>query len=271
MFNIIETERYYDVEIMADPTTELAREFLEFNNYLVRKETKFQRTKKLEGTPSDIDIIAISPKGIKVDELELKENTIAEVKNWQVTAKETLDDIYRDKFKFIDIQPKISWKQLKKYLPSRSFDKVIFCLATTEEVYKYALEKYGIKIITTGFIIKHITRLFKESPRRWTYYPEQYNYNIVRSIMYYLYNCYKWKDKLTLEDLVWIEPKKEPRYRNNFVELNSKILEDFVYFQTSGKVLSNLINRLANEYRPWFMKELESNKDFWTYLTGRKT
>jgi len=256
---------------MADPTTELAREFLEFNDYLVRKETKFQRKKKLEGTPSDIDIIAISPRGIKVDELELKENIIAEVKNWQVTTKETLDDIYEDKFRFMDVQPEISWKQLKKCIPSKRFDKVIFCLATTEEVYKYALEKYGIKIITTGFIIKHIARFFKESPRKWTYYPEQYNYNIIRSIMYYLYNCYKWKDKLTLEDLVWIDPKEEPRYRNHFVELNSKLLEEFVYYQSSGEVLSNLISRLAKECPEWFKKELKSNKKFWDYLTGRQT
>ena len=44
---------------MADPTTELAKEFLEFNNYLVRKETKFYRNKELKGTASDIDIMRV--------------------------------------------------------------------------------------------------------------------------------------------------------------------------------------------------------------------
>lgn len=48
---------------MADPTTELAKELLEFHDYLVRKETKFYKSRKLKGTASDIDIIAISPKG----------------------------------------------------------------------------------------------------------------------------------------------------------------------------------------------------------------
>lgn len=253
---------------MADPTTELAKEFLEFNNYSVRKETKFYKNKKLTGTPSDIDIIATSPRGIKIGNIELKENVIAEVKNWEITKKKQLDKVYKDKFKYID-KPEISWKQLRKYISSKRFDKVIFCLATTEGVFNYALEKYGIKIITTGFIIKQIAKFFKESPRRWTYYPEWYNYNIIRSIMYYLFNSYKWKDKLKLEDLVWIDPVKESRYRNRFVEVNSKFLEEFVYHQTSSEVLINLINRLAKEYPGWFIKQLKSNKKFWNRLTKK--
>jgi len=258
---------------MADPTTELAKEFLEFNNYSVRKETKFYKKSELKGTPSDIDIIATSPKGIKIGELELKENIIAEVKNWKIMKKKTLDRIYKHKFKHID-KPEISRKQLKKYIPSTIFDKVIFCLATTEEVYNYALRKYKIKIITTGSIIRQIARFFKESPRRWTYYPESYNYNIVKSIMYYLFNSHMkrghWKDKLTLEDLVWIDPEKEPQYRNRFVEGNAKFLEDLIYHQTSGEVFSNLINRFAREYPKWFKDELKSNKRFWAYLTENK-
>ena len=59
---------------MADPTTELAREFLEFNNYLVRKETKFYRNKGQTGTASDIDIIATSPRGMKKGSLRLGRN-----------------------------------------------------------------------------------------------------------------------------------------------------------------------------------------------------
>ena len=251
---------------MADPTTELAREFLEFNDYLVRKETKFIKTKNQKGTPSDIDIIAFSPRATDFGEMLLSENIIAEVKNSQITKEERLDDIYEDKFQFIDDEPRIAWKQLKRYLPSRQFDKVIFCLATTEEVFKYALKEYEIKIVTTGFIIKQIADLFRNSERRWTYYPERYNYNLIRAIMYYLYNCYKWKDKLRLEDLVWIDPEEERRYRNQFVKVNSKFLEEFVYNQTGGKILMDLISRLAKDDPSWFKKQLKSNKRFWRYL-----
>jgi len=252
--------------VMADPTTELAREFLEFHNYLVRKETKFYKSKEQKGTPSDIDIIAISPCETIIGELKLRQIIIAEVKNWQVVNKDTLDAIYEDKFQFLDDEPAASWKQLKKYIPQRRFDKVLFCLATTEDVYNYAWKKYRIKIVTTGFIIKQIAELFKERERRWSYYPERYNYNVIRSLMYYLYNCYKWKDKLTLQDLVWIDPVEEPRYRNQFMELNGKFFEEFVYHQTNRKVLINLINRLTKDDPRWFKNQLKSNKTFWKYL-----
>jgi hypothetical protein len=258
---------------MADPTTELAREFLEFNNYLVRKEVKFYHNKKLIGTPSDIDIIATSPKGISVDGLELKENVVAEVKSWQAMHKSTIDEIYKDKFRYID-NPRISRKQLRKIIPSGTYDKVLFCLATTQEIFDYAKAKYGIIIITTGFMIKHIARFFTESPRRWTYYPEWFNYNIIKSIMFYLFNSYmgnaQWKDKLNLEDLVWIDPELDPRYRNQFVQGNANFFEDFIYHQTSGEVFVNLVNRMAKSHRKWFKNVLRSNTKFWKYLTSSK-
>jgi len=75
---------------MADPTTELAKEFLEFNDYLVRKETKFQKNKKLQGTPSDIDIIATRPNIKKIGELELRENIIEKQRTGQSTQKKPL-------------------------------------------------------------------------------------------------------------------------------------------------------------------------------------
>lgn len=87
---------------MADPTTELAKEFLEFHDYLVRKETKFFQSRKLKGTASDIDIIAIRPRKTKIGDLELEANIIAEVKNWQIMKEDTLDGIYEKKFEFID-------------------------------------------------------------------------------------------------------------------------------------------------------------------------
>jgi len=118
--------------LVADPTTELTKEFLEINNYLVRKETKFKKNRKLEGTHSDIDIIAISPKGIQTPELQIGECVIGEVKHWEIMKKTKLDEVYKDKFRFIDTQPKIAWRQLRDLVHTRKFDKVIFCFATNQ-------------------------------------------------------------------------------------------------------------------------------------------
>jgi hypothetical protein len=254
---------------MADPTTELAKEFLEFNDYLVRKETKFQKNKKLQGTPSDIDIIATRPNIKKIGELELRENIIGEAKNWTIDSKETLDEIYNDKFRFMDNYPEESWKQLRRWIWSKKYDRVIFCFATTEEVFKHALEKYNIKMITAGFMIKNLALFFKKSRSRRSYFPEQYNYNVVKTIMTYLYSCHRWKDKLTLEDLVWIDPQAEPRYRNSFLEINSEILENLVYNQSYWEIFGRLLKRAAKEYPSSLKSRLKSNKQFWNYLTGK--
>lgn len=258
--------------MLADPTTELAKEFLEMNNYLVRKETRFQRlTKgnKLYGTPSDIDIIATSPKGIQEKDFQLKENVIGEVKNWSILKEKTLDRIYTSKFSFFDNKPRLAWQQLKKFISTKKYARVIFCLATNQQVYDYALDKYNIKIITTGLMIKRMARFFKESERNWTYYPERYNYNVIKAIMNYLYESYKRKDKLKLEDVVWIDPEKESKYRNRFVETNSKFFEDFIFYQTSGEVLSKIIERTAEKYPGFLKKELKSHRKFWKYLIGK--
>jgi hypothetical protein len=254
---------------LADPTTELAKEFLEFNDYLVRKETKFQKNKKLQGTPSDIDIIATRPTSKKIGELELSGNIIGEVKNWTIDTEDLLDDVYDDKFRFIDTYPEESWKQLRKWLWSEKFDRIIFCFATTEGVFNKALGKYNIKMITAGFMIKNLAAFFKESKRSRSYFPEQYNYNTVRTIMHYLYSCHRWKDKLTLEDLVWIDPEEEPRYRNSFVEINSQILEDLIYKQSSWEIFENLITRATKEDPSSLKRQLKANRTFWNYLIGK--
>jgi hypothetical protein len=253
---------------MADPTTELAKEFLEINGYIVRKETKFYKkikNKRPFGTASDIDIIATRSRPIKIGDIKLKENIVAEAKNWEVDSKGTIDDIYNDKFKRVE-NFKVSWVQLKNFISSKRFDKILFCLATTEKVYKYALKEYGIKIITSGFIIKNIANFVKTSERNWSYYPEWYHYNTIRTILLYLYYT-KYKDKLTLEDLVWIDPKKNRQYTNRFVKLNSKFLEEMVYRESSGDIIINIIKRLSKEYPWWFKKQLKTNKSFWNYLT----
>lgn len=251
---------------MADPTTELAREFLEFNNYAVRKETKFFKNRQNVGTASDIDIIAVSPKDSVVDGIKLSRNIVAEVKNWEVWDKDAVDRIYRGKFKHVN-DPKISGKQLRRYFNGRRFDRIIFCLGTTKNTSEYAWKEYGIKIITTGFIIKQMANFFKKSKRNWSYYPEWYNYNLVKSIMHYLSYSHSFKDKLILEDLVWIDPKKDTRFRNKFVKNNAQFFEEFVYNETDAIVLKKLIDRLGHEYPVWFKRTLKSNKKFWAYLT----
>ena len=128
-------------------------------------------------------------------------------------------------------------------------------------------EKNGIKIITTGFMIKQMTNFFKKNKRNWTYYPEWYNYNLAKSIMYYLSYSNTFNNKLTLEDLIAIDPNKEPRYRNKFVKNNSHFFEEFVYNETYGSVLEKLIDRLENKHPSYFKKLLKSNKKFWAYLT----
>jgi len=250
---------------VADPTTELTKEFLEINNYLVRKETKFQKNKKLQGTPSDIDIIAVSPKGIQDKDFQLGKCIVGEVKNWPILKKSTLDKVYKDKFHFIDAQPRLSWKQLKKLVPTRKYEKVIFCFATTQEVYDYALNKHCIKIVTMGVMLKNLAKFFTTSERNWTYFPERYNYNAIRGLMCYLFDCSRYKDKLTLKDLVWIDPTSNPQYRNRFADLNAEFLEDFVYYQTSWEVLGKLIDRAARDKPAWLKKRIKSNSKFWNY------
>ncbi len=250
---------------MADPTTELAKEFLEMNHYSVRKETKFHQNKKAQGTPSDIDIIAISPKGIP--ELKLGECIVGEVKNWSIMKRETFDEIYDDKFRFMESQPQYAWQQLKDFIPTKNFDKVLFCFATNQDTYDYALKK-GINIVTTGQMLKNLASFFKTSERNWTYYPEMYNYNAIKGLMCYLYKCNNYKDKLTLEDLVWIDYSQEKRYRNLFADRNAKFLEEFVYHQTSGEIFSKLLERCEKEYPEWLKRKLKENQKFWKYLTA---
>ena len=86
---------------MADPTTELTKEFLEMNSYLVRKETKFQNKIKddeLYGTCSDIDILATSQLGLHMGDFQLSKVIIGEVKNYSIMNKGAIKDIIDNKF-----------------------------------------------------------------------------------------------------------------------------------------------------------------------------
>lgn len=240
---------------MADPTTELAREFLEFNNYIVKKETKFHKNKELEGTPGDIDIIAISPKGVDLGEFKLKKIVVAEVKSWDVTTKEQFNNIYDDKFYFIN-KENIGWKQLKKYISSKKFDRVLFCGGTTHEVYKHA-EKNGVRIITSGFIIKYFCDYYTEDFKD-TYYPEAYNFDLIRAIINYLNESHGFKDQLTLKDFVWIDTYKNSRYTTKFNKRNSKFMADFLNYDYEQ------LRELIKEDPEWYFEEslklIERNK-----------
>lgn len=252
---------------MADPTTQLAKEFLEFRNYSVRLLTKFYKNKRDKGTPGDIDIIATSPKGTRIGNLHLKPNIVAEVKNYEILRESTLKWIYDEKFAPID-DPQISARQLRNYISGTSFDRILFCLATTEDLARYARENLGIKVITTSLMIKELAQFFRRSKRNWTYYPESYNYNVVKSIMFHLYSSYRFKDPLLLEDLVWINPKSrgDRFYLNRFVEENSSFLEDFIYQNLGGKTLSNLIQRAMRDDPSWTRSELRKNRRFYGSL-----
>ncbi len=83
---------------------------------------------------------------------------------------------------------------MKELMPTRKFDRVIFCFATNQSTYDYALNKYGIKMITTGQMIKSIASAVKTCGN-FTYYPERYNYHVIRSLMQYLYKCSLYKDE----------------------------------------------------------------------------
>jgi hypothetical protein len=162
---------------LAEPVTELAKEFLELLNYSVRKDTKFYKNAALSGTASDVDIIAIHPTGVKLNGIELGRNIVGEAKNYEIWDKEDIDDIYSEKFRYAD-DPAIGGVQLKRFF-NGGFDKVLFCLGTRDPLPKYALDTYGIKILTSGLIVREIARSFRESPKRWSYYPEWYNYNMI--------------------------------------------------------------------------------------------
>lgn len=231
---------------MADPTTELAKEFLEVYGYSIRKVTKFTKNRKLKGTPGDIDIIAVSPKNVKFREFELKKEIVAEVKNWEVMIKDTFDGIYDNKFKYINDYD-ISWQQLRYYIKSKKFDRILFCYATTDKVYSYALKK-RIRIITAGFMIKELIKFYKNQ-KKSSFYPEWYNLNLIRSIMDYLVHSYKYHNKLVLEDLVWIDPEKDTQYRNKFNKLNGKLMADFLYYDNE-----NLIDMIKDD-PDWFFDE----------------
>ncbi len=84
--------------------------------------------------------------------------------------------------------------------------------------------------------------------------------------MRYLYEINQ-KDKLTLEDLVWIDPKKNWKYRNVFIKTNSRFLEEFVSKETDGVVVDNLLKRMPVDWSwKWMKDELRSNREFWAYL-----
>ena len=204
---------------------------------------------------------------VAFNEFSLGKNVVGEAKNWEVERRSTLDWIYRNKFRFID-NSGISRPQLRTFFKSRSFDKVLFCLATTDDVFEYAQSKYGIKVMSAGFMIKQMIKFFRSSDHNFTYYPEWYNYNMLKTVMQYLYTM-NWRDKLTLEELVCIDPRTDSRYRNHFMKTNSKFITDLISKETEGGAFEILLRRIPDDWdRKWVKDVLKSNKGLWSYLTN---
>src|SRR5208283_3820203 len=92
---------------------------------------------------------------------------IGEVKNFEITTIKYFEQVYKNKFKFIDKYSDSAFEQLKYLIPQtyNKVDKVLFCLATTDEVYNYALDKHEIKIVTVGQIIKSMAKNVKDNER----------------------------------------------------------------------------------------------------------
>ena len=206
---------------MGDAITGLAREFLEFNYYFVKEFVVLDEDsyiqKGFEGV-AIVDVIATSLKGADFGEFKLGKEVVAGVKNWNFNDKRQVDQMYEAKLKLVD-KFDISWKDLNKWISSKKFDKVLFCSAATTEVCDYALKKYGIRIITTGFIIKQFCKMIKDTKAREgkdfifiegvkqvqihaAYYPDAVNYGRISAIIDYLNSPHKYKDKLAAEDFL---------------------------------------------------------------------
>lgn len=228
--------------------TELAREFLYLNKYHVSTDVKFYKNKEHKGTKGDIDIIARRVNDLKLDDFILGKNLVAEVKSQIIKSKKNFDDIYSDKFAYID-DLEIGWTQLKNYVPGKNFERILFCLATTEEVYKYALKKYNLKILTFGFIFKEFNKLYQESGKR-TYIPDAPFFSMTRWFSLYLYKSHLYQDKLTLEDFIWIDPDEEPRYRKEFNKLNSEFISRFLWYDDDA------LKKMLLDDPSWFLKQI---------------
>lgn len=254
---------------MADPMTELAKEFLELNNYLVRKDTKFYKKKNQEGTAGDVDIIATRPNRLVLGDREFGSNIVGEAKQGVYDKESEIDYVYEDKFKCID-NSEICRPQLERYLPEWKFDRVLFCFAARKRACDYAWNEYKLKVVTAGFIIKQFAHHFNaKSEKSWTYYPEWYNYSLIRIIMSDLEPSEKFTDQLMLEDFVSLDPVKNPNLRNRFVDINQNLFREFVMRQNSSEVAGDIIDYVSSEWTSWFVDRLQKNKELWKAIARR--
>jgi hypothetical protein len=216
---------------MAEPMTELAKEFLEMNNFIVRKETKFFKEgmyyNETHGTAGDIDIIAVRKDNLKFENEVIKNQIVAEVKSFDLSNMTQLKEVYEDKFKFIENSS--NWNQLTHFFSSKKFDRIIFCFSVSNGMREKA-KKYKIKIITAGQIIKHFFKIRSKDPGKWTHYPEWYNFFLIRAVHNYVNNPNYYDDKLLLKDILDIEPMGDSYGRNRFNEYNGEIMGDFIYY-----------------------------------------
>lgn len=259
---------------MPDAMTQLAKEFLELNHYIVSTNIKIPKSKNQ--TESDVDIIASSNKGSKTlaDEFDLKYKTIiGEVKNYSISSGKTLTEVYYSKFKHVEENP-FSRNRIKEYVRlSHKFDKVLFCKDIKPSVLKYA-KKHKIKIITAVQMISYMARHYKglitnNAKRSHTYYPEWYNYNTLRILMDALADPSYYRDRLHLKDLVLLDFDTQGSTRSGFIHQNQSFLEGFSYHAKQDVILKNLITRLYENYPRAIIDILKSNNKLWNDLIKR--
>lgn len=222
---------------IAEPRTLLIKEYLELNDYFVRVDCKFykklrrRRHKKAKGyqTPSDIDIIA-TKKG--------KRPIVAEVKGGlEIKSKKEINELYNNKFKHVD-NTKIGWIQLRKFLKTKKFRRIVYCFAlkpkkgvAQEELLKYAKKKYKLEIIPLSeVLIDFFDFCYKKG--KWTYYSDYPNINLIRLIMeqltfpdYYAFKGRKLKIYDLLSDQTLYRIKKIMEHNKDFLRDIKKIIK----------------------------------------------
>lgn len=231
---------------------QLAKEFLEVHGYTVSTSVKMPLKGKEKQTESDVDIIAHRykkplnfPRGIYDGSLN-SNYIIAEVKG-------TLNGIKKGYFKEIYNKKFNAWnkKYLKRYVPLAKYQRILFCFNATQEIVNKAKAK-KIQVITAAHMLNAlskiiISKIIKEKEKKKnTYYTEWPIYSSLRVLIYFLNEPQtEYRDKLLLEDLLWITAHARYRnYRNKFIDQNRNILVNLLQGETGHKTLYELMKNL---------------------------
>ena len=218
---------------MEEPMTQLVKEFLEVNDYLVRVNTKIDKGQR---TMSDIDILAhrIKTKR-KIQYIPLNDSIIGEVKNYRIIKKGTwgFENIYKKAFEVFEHEENVNI--MGHIVPIKDAERVLFCFSATTDTLETA-EIKKITIISASYMVKnligHINSNLKENKNSWAYYPGWPIYSFLRHLIDLLSttNTYAGKDRLLIENLIFenvrdnIENHKTKKSEKEFINRNSKFL-----------------------------------------------